>query len=245
MRFFKIYYSFIPLKIVLIVGAIFINNSLQAQRENHLVYPEVDSLYREDQFYVSATFHLIGQRPNGVEQSGFSGGLHAGFIRDFPINKKRNWAIGLGAGYSINVYNHNLFLSEVNGQTQFRILTAEDDKDINRFRNQIVEVPLQIRWRTSTPESYKFWRVYTGFRFGYMHSFSYQFENTNGTQKTTLRNIDGLNRFRAGATLTFGFNTFNFHVYYALNPFFNNSTSITDSQGGFSAIKIGLIFYIL
>jgi len=221
-------------------------NCLYAQRENHLAFPETDSLYREDQFYISATFHVIDERPQGVDQSGFSGGLHAGFIRDFPLNKQRNWALGLGLGYSINLYNHNLALSDVDDKTQFRLITPEDDKQINRFQNQIIEIPFELRWRTSTPESYKFWRIYTGVRLGYMHSFSYQFENNSSSQKIRLRNIDGLNRLRAGATLTFGFNTFNFHVYYALNPFFDDSVSVTDSQGGFfSTIKIGLLFYIL
>jgi len=218
--------------------------SLFGQRENHLAFPETDSLYREDQFYIGATFHLISNRPKGVVQSGFSGGLHAGFIRDFPINKQRNVALGLGLGYSINVYNHNLVLEEVDGNTLFRLKTDEDDLNTNRFRNQLIEVPIQFRWRTSTPESYKFWRIYAGVRLGYMHSFTYESESNAGQSKT-IRNPDGLERLRAGATLTFGFNTFNFHLYYGLNSFFNDTVSITDEQGGVSAIKIGLMFYIL
>jgi len=218
--------------------------SLFGQRENHLAFPETDSLYREDQFYIGATFHLISNRPEGVVQSGFSGGLHAGFIRDFPINKQRNVALGLGLGYSINVYNHNLVLEEVDGNTLFRLKTDEDDLSTNRFRNQLIEVPIQFRWRTSTPESYKFWRIYAGVRLGYMHSFTYESESNAGQSKT-IRNPDGLERLRAGATLTFGFNTFNFHLYYGLNSFFNDTVSITDEQGGVSAIKIGLMFYIL
>lgn len=229
---------------IAVIFILFSSVSLFAQRENHLVFPETDSLYREDQFYISPTFHVISDRPSGIVQSGFSGGLHAGFIRDFPINKQRNVALGIGLGYSINVYNHNLVLEEIDGSTTFRARTNEDELSSNRFRNQLIEVPLQFRWRTSTPESYKFWRVYAGVRLGYMHSFTYQSEKNSG-QTITIRNPDGLERLRAGATLTFGFNTFNFHLYYGLNSFFNDSVSITDEQGGFSAIKIGLMFYIL
>ncbi len=218
--------------------------SVFAQRENHFAFPETDSLYREDQFYISGTFHIISDRPSGIVQSGFSGGLHAGFIRDFPINKQRNVALGLGLGYSINVYNHNLILEQVNGNTVFRAQTNEESGNTNRFRNQLIEVPLQIRWRTSSPESYKFWRIYAGVRLGYMHSFTYESENSSG-QSIRLKTADGLERLRAGATLTFGFNTFNFHLYYGLNSFFDDSVVITDEQGGFSAIKIGLMFFIL
>ncbi len=219
---------------------------LLAQRERFLAYSETDSLYREDQFYVSATFHVINQRPSGIEQSGFSGGIHFGFIRDFPLNKRRNWALGFGVGYSLNVYNHNLVLSKDSdtGKTLFRASTTEDNIRNNRFRNQLVEIPIELRWRTSSPENYKFWRIYSGFRLGYMHSFSYQSESEDN-RKITLRKPDGLERFRLGTSLTFGFNTFNFNIYYSINPFFNNSVAITDSRGGFSTVKIGLLFYIL
>ena len=229
---------------IVILLVLFSNTSLFAQRENHLAFPETDSLYREDQFYIGGTFQVISDRPAGVVQSGFSGGLHAGFIRDFPINKRRNVAIGIGLGYSANVYNHNLVLEEIDGKTVFRLPTDEDNLNNNRFRNQLIEIPIQFRWRTSTPESYKFWRIYTGVRLGYMHAFTYQSEsNTGETQR--IRKPDGLNRLQAGATVTFGFNTFNFHLYYGLTPFFDKSVNITDSQGGFSAIKIGLMFFIL
>ena len=216
------------------------------QREDHLAFPEIDSLYREDQFYFSATFHVINQKPNGVVQSGFSGGLHTGFIRDIPFNKRRNLALGIGLGYSVNVYNHNLILVENgdSGKTLFRTPLPEDDIKNNRFRNQLIEVPIELRWRTSTPESYKFWRIYTGVRLGYMHSFLYESESNSG-KKISFRKPDGLDRLRVGATMTFGFNTFNFHAYYGINPFFDDSISIIDGQGGFSSFKIGLMFYIL
>ncbi|MDX1719680.1 MAG: hypothetical protein R3353_05945, partial [Salegentibacter mishustinae] len=38
----------------------------------------IDSLYREDQFYVGLTFNLISNKPDAISQSGFSGGIHAG-----------------------------------------------------------------------------------------------------------------------------------------------------------------------
>jgi len=234
------------MKFVVTTILLILSHLSYAQRENHLAFPEIDSLYREDQFYVGATFHVINERPSGVVQSGFSGGLHAGFIRDIPFNKRRNWALGIGIGYSVNVFNHNLVLVDKgnNGKTLFRTPLPEDDIKNNRFRNQLIEVPIELRWRTSTPESYKFWRIYTGVRLGYMHSFVYQSEKNSGEQ-ITFRKPDGLERLRMGATMTFGFNTFNFHVYYGINPFFDDSVSITNSQGGFSTIKIGLMFYIL
>ena len=216
-----------------------------AQSEKYLAFPEVDSLYREDQIYIAGTFHIIGNRPSGISQSGFSGGLHAGFIRDMPFTKKRDWALGVGLGYSINTYNQDLLITPDSGEgTSFREIIGDDNLNTNRFSSHIIEVPIELRWRTSTPESYKFWRIYAGMRLGYMNYFRSRFVSADGL-KITDNDPDGLDRLRMGATLTFGWNTFNFHVYYSLNSLFDDSVTVIDQNGAFQAIKLGLMFYIL
>jgi len=164
----------------------------------------VDSLYREDQFYVGFTFNLLWNTPPGINQSGFSGGFHLGYTRDMPINKRRNVAIGLGLGYSINTYGQNLFIgeNEETGQSIFSSL-QDVDFDRNRFTTHLAG-------------------------------------NQVGQTK-----IDELNRWRVGATFTFGWNTFNFHFYYSLNPLFNDNARIGNDEVGLSTAKIGLMFYIL
>ncbi len=218
-----------------------------AQQEKRLVFPEVDSLYREDQIYVGITFNAIGNRPTGITQSGFSGGVHFGAIRDIPFNKRRNFGMGVGLGYSLNTYNHNLIVIPGEGggtKTIFSAITNENAIDRSRFTTHLLEMPLEFRWRTSNPESYKFWRIYAGLRLGYMHYFKSRFKNVAGV---TLKekNPDGLERLRLGTTLSFGWNTFNFHIYYSLNSFFDKSVQIENQLGGFSVVKLGLLFYIL
>ncbi len=204
----------------------------------------VDSLYREDQFYVGVTVNLLLNKPKGVSQSGFSGGMHLGFIRDMPINKKRNVAIGLGLGYSLNVYNQNLFIDEEEG-TGGSIFTALDgvDYNTNRFTIHLIEAPFELRWRTSTPQTHKFYRIYTGIKMGYMSAFNSNFKQRGNQVKQTK--VDELNRWRVGTTFTFGWNTFNFHFYYSLNPLFNNNATIQGEPVGLNTVKIGLMFYIL
>src|SRR6476661_10506081 len=74
----------------------------------------VDSLYREDQFYVGLSYNLLVNRPTGIRQNKFSSGFTGGFLRDMPINKKRNVAIAAGLGVSYNKYFQNLVISKVN-----------------------------------------------------------------------------------------------------------------------------------
>lgn len=205
----------------------------------------VDSLYREDQFYLGFTYNILTEMPSNLSSSGFSGGLHLGFIRDFPINKKRNVAIGTGLGWSINSYGQTLFIGEEPNTEESIFLSLEDldlNYDRNRFTTHSVEMPLQFRWRTSTAESHKFWRVYTGLQLGYIYYFRSNFQQPGNTVRQT--DVAELDRFRLGATFAFGYNTFNFHVYYGLNPFFNEDAKVNGEEVGMNALRVGLMFFI-
>lgn len=203
----------------------------------------IDSLYREDQFYIGLTFNLISNKPDFISQSGFSGGIHAGFTRDFPLNKRRNIAIAAGLGWSLNSYSQNLFIGEDDaGKSIFRELTNDIDYSTNRFTTQLIEVPLEFRWRTSTAETYKFWRIYTGLRFGYAYHFKSNFVQPGNQVIQT--DVPELDRFRMGATFTFGYNTFNFHIYYSLNSLFPDA-DLNGENIDISVFRAGLMFYIL
>jgi len=215
-----------------------------AQDRDSPVTKVIDSLYREDQFYIGFTFHLLRDLPESVTQSGFSGGLHFGFIRDFPLNKRRNIGLGAGLGWSVNSFGQELFIGEdANNNTVFRNLDSEGiDYDSNRFTTQLIEVPIEFRWRTSAPDSHKFWRVYTGLRLGYVYYFQSTFKQ--GGNQVIQTDVPELDRFRIGTTLSFGYNTFNLHLYYSLNPFFKD-TKLGNSDIGITTFKVGLMFYIL
>lgn len=204
----------------------------------------IDDKYREDQFYASVTYNLLVETPNNLSQNEFSTGFHLGFIRDMPINKRRNWSLGLGLGLSSNSYNQNLIISE--NQQNFDFTIADDDfgsLQKNKFTTYLIDIPFELRWRTSTATDYKFWRIYTGFKFSYLlynsTKLNSEFIDNN------LSNIDAFNNAQYGLTLSAGYGTWNFHVYYALNPVFDNSASLNDQSIDLRALKIGLIFYIL
>jgi len=205
----------------------------------------VDDKYREDQFYISVTYNLIGKKPSGLSQNGFSSGIHCGFIRDMPINKARNVAFGIGFGLSTNSYNQTLLISENSDQTYaYSIL----DKDVtpfskNKFATYILEFPIEFRWRTSTPTDYNFWRIYTGVKFGYLIYDSSKFKSGEGDIK--LSNISDFNEFQYGITMSVGYSNINVHFYYELNDIFKTEAKINDQHIGMNAVKIGLIYYIL
>src|SRR5690554_5476463 len=109
----------------IIIGFLF-GWSLQLEAQTRPVYGEepVDSLYREDQFYFGFSYNPLVNVPEGVSLAAFSGGLELGFIRDMPINHRRNLAIGLGAGWAFDNFGNSLFIGqdEITGETIFRTL---------------------------------------------------------------------------------------------------------------------------
>ncbi|WP_142784903.1 porin family protein [Changchengzhania lutea] len=215
--------------------------STQAQET---IIKEIDSLYKEDQFYVGVTYNLLGKKPNDVKQTGFSAGIHMGFIKDMPINKNRNVAIGIGLGYSANSYNQNLLVSKDDlGNFNYSVLQDTETYSKNKFSAHFVEMPVQLRLRTSTPTGYKFWRIYTGFKVGYMFAHTTKYSGELGDLNYT--DIDDFNRLHYGLTLSAGYNTWNFYMYYGLNPIFSNEAQIDGSQIDMNTIKVGLMFYIL
>lgn len=203
-----------------------------------------DSLYLEDQFYFGITYNFLLDRPNEITQRNLSYGLQLGFIKDIPLNERRNIALGIGIGYATNSYYSNLLASESRNNVVYSILDPGTDFKRNKIENHLVEFPLEFRWRNSTPSEYKFWRIYTGLKFGYVFGSRDKFVSTS--EKISFANKD-IRDFQYGITLNVGYNTFNIHAYYSLSNLFNDGVGIGDrgETVTLKPLRIGIIFYIL
>lgn len=203
----------------------------------------IDSTYREDQIYIGLTFNLLNDKPEFLSQNGFSGGLNAGILRDFPINKNRNIAIAVGLGLGFDTYNQNLSITKnPDGSTLFNSLQDSGEYDKNHFSLYTLDLPLEFRWRTSTFTNYKFWRIYGGLKLSYVYYFKSVYKGNNQTVK--LNDIPELERLRLGAHISFGYNKFNFQIQYAITPFFNDAKLENGETFKFSVLKFGLKFYV-
>lgn len=198
-----------------------------------------DSLYREDQFYFSVSYNLLRNTPDSYSQYSFSSGFTMGFLRDMPISKNRNWAIGLGLGYSYNDIKHNLKIVE---NSPSNVYSIDNSYDKSKLRFHYLELPLEIRWRNSTLESHKFWRVYTGFKVSYLLSSKSIF--VSSTQSAIIQNSNELVKFQYGPYLSVGYNTINLYAYYGIKPIFDKAI-IENRDLKLNSFNVGFIFYIL
>lgn len=225
-------------KILLLLS--FLNGFSQQQEVPN--FEAIDSLYREDQFYFGVTYNILNKKPYGVSQNSFSTGLDLGFLRDFPINKKRTIAIAPGLGFSFNNYKQNLVIQEIDGGRSYSTIVPNATFDKNKLTLCFVDVPIEFRWRTSTYESHKFWRIYSGVKFSYLvlSKSKYKDEDVN----YRVFNNSDINKFQYGAYIATGWNQWNFYAYYGLQNIFKKGT-LNGNAIEMKTLNLGLMFYIL
>jgi len=194
----------------------------------------VDDKYLEDQIYFNVTYIQLLNTPERISQSGFSFGVGGGFIKDFPLNKRRNVGLGVGLGYGLNNYYFNIQLDEGD------LPDGEVDLKNNKIILHNLELPIELRFRGSTATKYNFWRFYPGIKLSYNFAKNTSFSKSSDFD---VSDIIQINKFLYGLTFSVGYNKWNLHLYYGLNDLFdevNNNAYAVD----ITDIRVGLMFYI-
>lgn len=214
------------------IAVLFLLFSVFIRAQNDSTF--VDDKYLEDQLYFNLTYIQMLNLPERISQSGFSFGLGGGFVKDFPLNKRRNIGLGAGLGYGLNNYYFNVLLDEA--------IPSENGN--NKVNNKIImhsaEVPIELRFRGSKASKYKFWRFYPGVKISYVFAKNTDFGKS---ENFDVKDIIEINEFLYGLTFSAGYNKWNLHVYYGLNDLFNEASG-NDYSININDLRIGLIFYI-
>ncbi|MFD2588602.1 porin family protein [Croceitalea marina] len=232
------------IRAVIIIISCFLS-FLKVQSQNSTeVEPIVASRYLEDQFYAGLAYNVLLNKPEGVIQRNLSYGLQLGFIKDIPINTKRNFGFGLGVGYGTNSYYSNIIAEDLGSDINYRLPIAADSLNRTKFETHAVEFPFELRWRTSNATDYKFWRIYGGVKAAYLFSRKSKFISENKNSNISFQNND-ISQWQYGLTLNFGYNTWNVHLYYSLNRLLENNATLNNEAIEIQPLRVGVIFYIL
>jgi hypothetical protein len=221
-----------------------VSNVFSQESETSKDVPKVkiDSLYREDQFYFGFTYNSLQQKPAGLAQDKLSTGFSIGFLRDMPVNEKRTMAIAPGLGLSYTNFNQNLAISLANGEPVYQVIDPNRTFDKNKFSQLFVDLPIELRWRTSTYESHKFWRIYGGFKLSYLLYDKSVFSDAQG--KVIITGNKDFNKVLYGVYISAGFNSVNVYGYYGLKSLFKSAKSNGEAIA-MRSLNIGVVFYIL
>ena len=137
-------------------------------------------------------------------------------------------------------FYHIIKVEEIKDATVFSI---DNTVSNNLFKSHNLEFPIEFRWRTSTANRYSFWRVYTGIKFLYNFSNTFQYEDVNSSQ-ISYSNVSAYNNLQYGLTFSAGYDAFNVNIFYGISPVFDNAY-ISGESIDTRILKFGLIFYIL
>ena len=203
----------------------------------------VDDKYLEDQLYIDLTYISLVNTPSYIDQSGFSFGLGGGFIKDLPISRKRNFGLGIGIGYGFNNYYFDYLPSQV--ETFADMPSGSGlDQDLSPIYNKIMlhtaELPIELRFRTSTPTKYKFWRFYPGFKISYVFLERLRLGERG---EIDVEDLIEANDLLYGLTFSGGYNKWNVMMYYGLNALFEDK-GLPAEGSGIHDFRIGLVFYM-
>lgn len=202
---------------------------------------EVEHPYKEDQFYLSASYLDVRNNISQFKQFGFSRSFQLGYISDIPIASSGKRALGIGLGYGYDYIISNLNAENTIEATQFSFTSTSILSSKNRYSRHYLSLPIELRWRTSTLEKHDFWRIYGGYKLSY--HFLDRIDPFYGRPKNIKNSIDP---WQHALTLSVGFDTWNLYLEYGLGSFFlENARTQEDVLLDLSALKIGLVFYLL
>ena len=195
--------------------------------------------YREDQFYFGSSYFIQTEPIENFKQNGFSGNFQFGFVRDLPLNNNSTKAIGIGLGYERNFFTSNIQPIETDGNIDYRIVISRFLESKNKISFSSFVIPIEYRWRRSSIDQYKFWRIYTGLKI--KKNFPLYSNPSYGSEIT----IDEIEDWTTSIYLNAGYNTWNISLEYDLKPILKNKKTSNGENLNISFFRLGLIFYIL
>ena len=191
--------------------------------------------YKEDQIYFNFNFDFQLKSIENYQQNGFSRSFNIGLLKDISLNEKGNKALAFGLGYGFSRLVSNLDVGE-----NLNFIIQSDSALRNRLSYHSIQFPVELRLRTSTLESFAFWRVYFGYRLNY--NFSAKYKPFFG-RETELKNR--VSEFSHCLSLSLGFDTWNIRFETGLSPVIKISSNSNNTNNNFYVSSIGLVFYLL
>jgi len=225
----------ISIRLKLLFFTYLLSFSLQGQTNSNTK----DDFYREDQLFFGSSYFIQNQSVKDFKQNGFSGNFQIGFIRDIPINKNSSKAFGLGLGYERNFFTSNIQPEIDNDIIKYNVVVSRFLESKNNFNYSSISIPIEYRWRTSTINKYKFWRIYSGIKI--KKNFSIYSNPSYGTELK----IDDVQDWTSSIYFIGGYNTWNLSVEYDLSPILKDKITTNGEKLNLSFFRLGLIFYFL
>tara|TARA_Y200000002_G_scaffold54318_2_gene39755 strand:- start:5675 stop:6142 length:468 start_codon:yes stop_codon:yes gene_type:complete len=155
------------------------------------------------------------------------------------LNKNSTQALGIGLGFERNFFNSNIQPNNDNNKINYRIVVSRFLESKNELSFSSIVLPIEFRWRRSSIDNYKFWRIYSGFKI--KKNFPIYSDPSYGSELK----IDEIEDWTTSFYLNTGYNTWNISLEYDLIPIIKDKKTEDGNDLNISFFRLGLIFYIL
>ncbi|MBL7916864.1 MAG: hypothetical protein JNM96_00610 [Bacteroidia bacterium] len=162
--------------------------------------------------------------PSNIKMSWKSVGFNVALMFDKPLGKS-NFSLGYGIGlYSHNFHSNANFIYRYDSIKKYDVtdmVPRTTNYNINRFGQKILEIPLELRFRTKT--LYKF-KVMLGGKFGYVIQDFRKVFDDNG--KFKIYDTKNMNYLRYGVVLRIGVEQVCFTASYYFSEVFKKDRGV-------------------
>lgn len=162
--------------------------------------------------------------PSNIKMSWKSVGFNVALMFDKPLGKS-NFSLGYGIGlYSHNFHSNANFIYRYDSIKKYDVtdmVPRTTNYNVNRFGQKILEIPLELRFRTKT--LYKF-KVMLGGKFGYVIQDFRKVFDDNG--KFKIYDTKNMNYLRYGVVLRIGVEQVCFTASYYFSEVFKKERGV-------------------
>lgn len=162
--------------------------------------------------------------PSNIKMNWKSLGFNVALMFDKPLGRS-NFSIGYGIGlYSHNFHSNADFVYRYDSLKNYVVtdmVPKTNNYTINRFGQKILEIPLELRFRTKTYTKFK---VMLGGKFGYVvHDFRKVFDDRG---KFKIYDTKNLNYLRYGVVFRIGVEQICFTACYYFSDVFKKDRAV-------------------
>ena len=133
-------------------------------------------------------------------------------------------------------------LEKIEGEIDYSVVSSTTF-DRNNLSFYAIDFPIEFRWRNSTPDNFRFLRIYSGFKYSYIF-YDTSILRVNGNVSKLANNPD-LVTSQMGVYLAIGYHSINFYTYYGITNLFQSNAAIDGIPLELTTINLGFQFYIL
>lgn len=210
------------LRIVILacVSLLVLTSSLVAQSNQETWKTKGFKSPRQDMFMVDLSLERLTNLPSKVEQRFFSRGVSVLAMYDLILGKS-NFSLGIGGGFSSQSIFTNALLQKDStaGPSYFAEISSETNYTKSKIVTNFLELPVEIRYRTTANAKGHSWKIAAGVRVGTLVDVHSKYIDTTGKYKSFI--FPDVNELRLAGGFRLGYGRASLSFYRNFNSFFN------------------------